>query len=51
MAAVGVARMALTDAALAVLQSRLARIQAGEDQPEAAAVDGHVPLHGRNPVS
>ena len=33
-AAVGVARMALTDAALAVLQARLARIQAGEDQPE-----------------
>ena len=51
MAAVGVARMALTDAALAVLQARLARIQAGEDQPDAAAVDGHVPLHGRNPVS
>ena len=51
MAAVGVARIALTDAALAVLQSRLARIQAGEDQPESATVDGHVPLHGRNPVS
>ena len=50
-AAVGVARMALTDAALAVLQARLARIDAGEDQPDAAAVDGHVPLHGRNPVS
>jgi hypothetical protein len=50
-AAVGVARMALTDAALAVLQARLARIQAGEDQPDAAAVDGHVPLHGRNAVS
>ena len=50
-AAVGVARMALTDAALAVLQARLARIQAGEDEPDAAAVDGHVPLHGRNPVS
>src|SRR6185437_12153126 len=50
-AAVGVARMALTDAALAVLQARLARIQAGEDQPESAAVDGHVPLHGRNAVS
>ena len=51
MAAVGVARMALTDAALAVLQARLARIQAGEDQPDTAAIDGHVPLHGRNPVS
>jgi len=51
MAAVGIARIALTDAALAVLQSRLARIQAGEDQPESATVDGHVPLHGRNPVS
>jgi hypothetical protein len=50
-AAVGVARMALTDAALAVLQARLARIQAGEDQPDAETVDGHVPLHGRNPVS
>jgi hypothetical protein len=50
-AAVGVARMALTEAAQAVLQARLARIQAGEDEPDAAAVDGHVPLHGRNPVS
>jgi hypothetical protein len=50
-AAVGIARMALTDAAQAVLQARLARIQAGEDQADAAAVDGHVPLHGRNPVS
>jgi hypothetical protein len=50
-AAVGIARIALTDAALAVLQSRLARIQAGEDQPESATVEGHVPLHGRNPVS
>ena len=50
-AAVGVARLALTDAALAVLQARLARIQAGEDQPDAETVDGHVPLHGRNPVS
>ena len=30
-AAVGIARMALTDAAQAVLQARLARIQAGED--------------------
>ena len=50
-AAVGVTWMALTDAALAVLQARLARIQAGEDQPESAAVDGHVPLHGRNAVS
>ena len=50
-AAVGIARMALTDAAQAVLQARLARIQAGEDQPDSAAIDGHVPLHGRNPVS
>jgi hypothetical protein len=50
-AAVGVARMALTDAAQAVLQARLARIQAGEDQSDAPAVDGHVPLHGRNAVS
>jgi hypothetical protein len=37
-AAVGVARMALTDAALAVLQARLARIQAGEDQPDSVAM-------------
>src|SRR4051812_41013989 len=36
-AAVGIARMALTDAAQAVLQARLARILAGEDEPEAAA--------------
>src|SRR3954451_4442696 len=51
-AAVGVARMALTDAALAVLQARLARIQSGDDQPDpSAAVDGHVPLHGSNAVS
>jgi hypothetical protein len=50
-AAVGVARMALTDAALAVLQARLARIQAGEDQPDTETIDGHVPLHGSNPVS
>ena len=50
-AAVGVARMALTDAALAVLQARLARIQAGEDQSDSAAIDGHVPLHGNNAVS
>jgi hypothetical protein len=50
-AAVGVARMALTDAVLAVLQARPARIQAGEDQPDSPAIDGHVPLHGCNPVS
>lgn len=50
-AAVGVASMALTDAALAVLQARLARIQAGEDQPDSAAIDGHAPLHGNNAVS
>ena len=50
-AAVALARLALTDAALAVLQARLARIDAGEDDPDAAVVDGHVPLHGRNPVS
>ena len=50
-AAVGLARIALTDAALAVLQARLARIDAGEDEPDAATVDGHVPLHGTNPVS
>src|SRR3954454_22778763 len=31
-AAVGIARMALTDAAQSVLQARFARIQAGEDQ-------------------
>src|SRR3954447_20901493 len=50
-AAVGVARMALTDAALAVLQARLASIQSGDDQPDSATIDGHVPLHGRNAVS
>jgi len=50
-AAVQLARLALNDAALAVLQARLARIDAGEDDPDAAIVDGHVPLHGRNPVS
>ena len=50
-ASVDLARMALTDAALAVLQARLARIDAGEDEPDAATVDGHVPLHGKNPVS
>jgi hypothetical protein len=50
-ASVDLARLALTDAALAVLQARLARIDAGEDEPDAATVDGHVPLHGKNPVS
>jgi hypothetical protein len=50
-AAVNFARIALNDAALAVLQARLARIDAGEDDPDAATVDGHIPLHGRNPVS
>jgi hypothetical protein len=50
-AAVGLARMAMTDAMLAVVQARLARIDAGEDDPDAATVDGHVPLHGRNAVS
>jgi hypothetical protein len=49
--AVTFARLALNDAALAVLQARIARIDAGEDDPDAATVDGHVPLHGRNPVS
>ena len=50
-AAVGIARMALTDAVQAVLQARLARIQAGEDEPDSVEVEGHVPLHGRNAVS
>ena len=50
-AAVGVARLALTDAALAVLQARLARLQAGGEQPDVPAVEGHVPLHGSNAVS
>ena len=50
-AAVALARLALNDAALSVLQARLARIDAGEDDPEVAIFDGHVPLHGRNPVS
>ncbi|GAA2876454.1 hypothetical protein GCM10010472_37580 [Pseudonocardia halophobica] len=50
-AAVGVARLALLEAHLAVLDARLARIDAGEDEPGAAAVDGHLPLQGRNAVS
>src|SRR6476469_7039013 len=50
-AAVGFARIAMTDAMLAVVQARLARIDAGEDDPDAATVDGHVPWHGRNAVS
>ena len=50
-AAVTVARLALLDAHLAVLDARLARIDAGEAEPEAAAVDGHVPLPGRNAVA
>ncbi|GAA4696609.1 hypothetical protein GCM10023215_38390 [Pseudonocardia yuanmonensis] len=50
-AAVGVARLALLEAHLAVLDARLARIDAGEDEPGAAAVDGHVPLQGRNAVA
>ena len=45
-AAVTVARLALLEAHLAVLDARLARIDAGEAEPEAAAVDGHVPLAG-----
>ncbi|WIX83517.1 hypothetical protein QRX50_23525 [Amycolatopsis carbonis] len=48
-AAVAIARMALTDAARAVLEARLARIRAGEDEPDAVTVDGHVPLRGANP--
>jgi hypothetical protein len=50
-AAVTVARLALLEAHLAVLDSRLARIDAGEAEPGAAAVDGHVPLQGRNAVA
>ena len=50
-AAVTVARLALMEAHLAVLDARLARIDAGEAEPEAAAVDGHVPLAGRNAVA
>jgi len=50
-AAVTVARLALLEAHLAVLDARLARIDAGEAEPEAAAVDGHVPLQGRNAVA
>ena len=49
--AVAVARHALLDAHLAVLNARLARIDAGEDEPDAATVDGHTPLAGRNAVS
>jgi hypothetical protein len=50
-ASVAVARQALYDAHLAVLNARLARIDAGEDEPDAAMVDGHTPLPGRNAVS
>ncbi|MDT7681035.1 MAG: hypothetical protein QOG57_1345 [Pseudonocardiales bacterium] len=50
-AALTVARLALQEAHLAVLNARLARIDAGEAEPEAAAVDGHIPLRGRNAVS
>jgi hypothetical protein len=50
-AAVTVARLALLEAHLAVLDARLARIDAGDAEPEAAAVDGHVPLPGRNAVA
>lgn len=49
--AVTVARLALMEAHLAVLDARLARIDAGEIDPEAAAIDGHVPLQGRNAVA
>jgi len=49
--AVALARMALTEAQLAVLQARLARIDAGDAEPEAAAIDGHTPLTGRNAVA
>lgn len=49
-AAVALARMSLTEAQLAVLQARLARIDAGDAEPEAAAIDGHTPLAGRNAV-
>ncbi|MEK6439210.1 hypothetical protein [Pseudonocardia sp. T1-2H] len=49
--AVTVARLALLEAHLAVLTARLARIDAGEAEPEAAAVDGLTPLPGRNAVS
>ncbi len=49
--AVTLARLALTEAQLAVLQARLARIDAGDAEPEAAAIDGHTPLAGRNAVS
>jgi hypothetical protein len=50
-AAVTVARLALQEAHLAVLQARLRRIDAGEAEPDAAVEDGHAPLPGRNPVS
>jgi len=49
--AVALARLALTEAQLAVLQARLARIDAGDAEPEAAAIDGHTPLPGRNAVT
>ncbi|HZM67402.1 MAG TPA: hypothetical protein VFC16_14010 [Nakamurella sp.] len=50
-AAVALARMSLTEAHLAVLQARLARLDAGDADPEAASIDGHTSLAGRNAVS
>ena len=49
--AVALARLALARAHLAVLQARVARIDAGDAEPEAAAIDGHSPLPGRNAVA
>jgi hypothetical protein len=49
--AVALARLALTEAQLSVLQARLARIDAGDAEPEAAAIDGYTPLAGRNAVT
>ena len=49
-AAVQFARLALTDAAVAVLRSRVAHIDAEDEGPDNAA-GGERPLHGRNPVT
>lgn len=51
LAAVALARTSLAEAGVAVLQARMARIQAGEDEPAASTVDGLVAGQRRNPVS
>lgn len=50
-ASVAAAALAIQEAHLAVLKARLALLDAGETEPDAAAVEGHTPLTGRNAVS